>query len=727
MNKISFTLSAITISLFSSAMLQAAERQYLSELNQKLTTVTTNVVMDSSDNVRQMLGFSAEDSLQVFKTYVEANGDTTVRYQQMYKGLPILNDHIILTRDASNHFKHAHGAMVSGIEADLISVSPKISLKDAIKKAKAVDFSENELVSTQLVHYENEQSQLGIRYHEGKVQLVYQVSYVQLADQLSRPITIIDAITGEILERYDNLQTVKIGTGPGGNTITGKYYYGVDFDKLDVTQSGNMCLMENSNVKTIDMNNQTSGGSVYQFVCPESKGREVNGAFSPLNDAHFFGGVIYDMYNDYVNTAPLNFQLKMRVHYGNNYANAFWDGRQMTFGDGGMPLTILDVSTHEVSHGFTEQNSGLEYKNKSGGLNEAFSDMAGEAAEFFLKGTNDWKVGADAIPGGMRHMDDPTKDGKSIDKQSDYTDGMDVHYSSGVFNKAFYNLATAPGWDTKKAFQLYAKANQKYWTASTNWDQAGNGILDIACELGVDVNQVMLSLVSVGINSNPSDATCKIIPTPGGNKLEDEVPVTGLSANKGEEIIYTMFVPYHGSNVKIETYGGTGDADLYVKFGSMPTDTDYDCRPYRNGNGEDCYSNRYNGTYYIRIKAYADFNDVTLVGSYEHSSDPSNEPIDRTEAIGSLPRGQWARFTQVLPTGYSNLNVSISGGSGDADLYVRKGAESTTSSYDCRPYKNGNAESCDFTNPAADTWYIDVRGYSAASNVTLKIKAVPSE
>ena len=74
--------------------------------------------------------------------------------------------------------------------------------------------------------------------------------------------------------------------------------------------------------------------------------------------------------------------LTMRVHYKKNYENAFWDGRQMTFGDGATrfhPLVCLDVTAHEVSHGFTQQNSNLRYKYQSGGMNEAFSDMSGES------------------------------------------------------------------------------------------------------------------------------------------------------------------------------------------------------------------------------------------------------------------------------------------------------------------------------------------------------------
>ena len=69
-------------------------------------------------------------------------------------------------------------------------------------------------------------------------------------------------------------------------------------------------------------------------LCLRNTHKEINGAHSPLNDAHYFGGVVYDMYEQWFNTAPLTFQLQMKVHYNNNYENAFWDGTAMTFGDG---------------------------------------------------------------------------------------------------------------------------------------------------------------------------------------------------------------------------------------------------------------------------------------------------------------------------------------------------------------------------------------------------------
>jgi hypothetical protein len=65
------------------------------------------------------------------------------------------------------------------------------------------------------------------------------------------------------------------------------------------------------------------------------------------------------------------------------------------------------------------------------------------------------------------------------------------------------------------------------------------------------------------------------------------------------------------------------------------------------------------------------------------------------------------------------LDVNISGGTGDADLYIRYGAQPTTSNWDYRPYLNGNNESVIVNDPQTGIWHISVRAYSATSGVTL--------
>ena len=81
--------------------------------------------------------------------------------------------------------------------------------------------------------------------------------------------------------------------------------------------------MDSANVKTVNLNHGTSGSTAFEYDCPRNTVKEINGAYAPLNDAHFFGNVIYNMYSDWYDTAPLTFKLTMRVHYGNNYENAF--------------------------------------------------------------------------------------------------------------------------------------------------------------------------------------------------------------------------------------------------------------------------------------------------------------------------------------------------------------------------------------------------------------------
>ncbi len=87
----------------------------------------------------------------------------------------------------------------------------------------------------------------------------------------------------------------------------------------------------------------------------------------------------------------------------------------------------------------------------------------------------------------------------------------------------------------------------------------------------------------------------------------------------------------------------------------------------------------------------------------------------------SVAKSSWKYYTLTVPAGKTSLTINISGGTGDADLYVRRGANPTTSTYDCRPYKTGSTESCSFTNPVAATYHIGIRGYSAVSGLTLNI------
>jgi Zn-dependent metalloprotease len=137
--------------------------------------------------------------------------------------------------------------------------------------------------------------------------------------------------------------------------------------------------------------------------------------------------------------------------------------------------------------------------------------MAGEAAEYYMKGSNDWLIGKDIFKGSgaLRYMNNPPQDGSSIDNASQFTSSMDVHYSSGVYNKALYLLATKAGWNTQKAFQAFARANRLYWTASSTFNQGACGVETAATDLGFTKADVTAAFTSVGVS-------CATTPPPTG-------------------------------------------------------------------------------------------------------------------------------------------------------------------------------------------------------------------
>ncbi len=225
----------------------------------------------------------------------------------------------------------------------------------------------------------------------------------------------------------------------------------------------------------------------------------------------------------------------------------------------------------------------------------------------------------------------------------------------------------------------------------------GTGIVDAA------------AAVATQLTTNP--------PTPGDNVLNKGIALSGLSGALRTESFYTIEVPAGASDLSFNISGGSGDADLYVRFGAQPTTATYDCRPFRNGNVEACnFASPSAGTYHVMLRAYAAYSGVNLVADYEEAS---SEPDSISQSGISGSRNGWVNFQLDVPAGQSRVSVTISGGSGDADLYVRRGSNPTTTAYDCRPFRNGNNETCTFNAPQAGTYFIRLRGYRAFSGVTL--------
>ncbi len=352
----------------------------------------------------------------------------------------------------------------------------------------------------------------------------------------------------------------------------------------------------------------------------------------------------------------------------------------------------------------------------SGGMNEAFSDMAGEATENFMKGTNDFLVGPEIFKGtgALRYMANPTQDGRSIDHASNFTSGLDVHLSSGVYNKAFYLLATKAGWSVRKAFEVMADANRLYWTANSTFNDGACGVEKAALARGYVVADVTAAFSAVGVTCTTTT------PPPTGGALTKDVAVA-FSAATGGTANYTFVVPTGATNLTFKMSGGTGDGDLYTKFGSAPTTTSYLAKSDGSTNLETItIASPSAGTYYLLAKAYASVSGASIVASYQTGTTSGNVLVSGVAQTVSLAKSATKLYNITVPAGKTSLTFTLSGGTGDGDLYARMTTAPTTSSYTKKSDGGTNTETITFSAPAAGTYYLLVKAYAAVNNASVK-------
>ncbi len=220
-------------------------------------------------------------------------------------------------------------------------------------------------------------------------------------------------------------------------------------------------------------------------------GRLVRGEKDPknkditVNEAYDGAGATYNFFFRVFGRLSIDgrgFRLDSTVHYGMNYDNAFWNGRQMVYGDGDGEIfrrftVALDVIGHELTHGLTQYEANLDYRDQPGALNESFSDVFGSLVKQHRRRQTvtaaDWLIGSglfmpDIKAKGIRSMkepgtayDDPLlgKDpqpGHMRDYVRTTEDGGGVHINSGIPNRAFYELSVRLGghaWE--KAGQIW--------------------------------------------------------------------------------------------------------------------------------------------------------------------------------------------------------------------------------------------------------------------------------
>ncbi len=489
-----------------------------------------------ADQSRQTLKMSQDEKLVVKDVITNADGSTHVRYNRTYKGLRVIGGDLVSHRDASGKIKDVSWN-ASG-KAAVSSTSPKLSAGSAAKKGKKQDVESSSEPQGELVVYAGGDAPV----------LAYDVVTEGFkADQTpSKYHSIVDADSGAVLTGWD-----EVVEGSGNGIFVGN----VSLSTIFV--SPNYQLKDSHGNYATDLNQSTIGNGTQFTDADDVWGNgSTSSRQSAAVDAHYGAGKTYDFYNNVLGRAGIwnnGTGARSRVHYGQNYANAFWDGTQMTYGDGAgntHPLTELDVAGHEMSHGVTENTANLAYSGDAGGLNEATSDIFGTSVEWYANlaaDVPDYLIGelidinGNGTP--LRYMDKPSKDGKSQDCWTTGTQNLDPHYSSGPLNHWFYLASEGSGAKTingvaynsptcngstvtaigrDKAQKIWYRALSVYLTSNSNYAAARNAAVKAAKDLygtGSDCTNVEAAFSAIAVVAGTETCAGTPPPPPGGNLL----------------------------------------------------------------------------------------------------------------------------------------------------------------------------------------------------------------
>ncbi len=463
-------------------------------------------------------GRGAQQEFVVTGTMTDPGGDTHVRIDRIYGGVPVIGGDLVVHQSASGRWEGASQSLAAPLT---LSVRP--TLTAAAATAEAISPS-RATRSIEHLRPADTAARLVVDALGGQPRLAFEVlTSGRHADGTpSRLATYVDATTGEVLRREEHIVTAD---GSGQSLYSGTV-------PIQVTQSGASYQLKDpvrGNATTTDMQNKSdsflctllgtgcSNGVAFSSADTSFGNGATTNRESAAVDAHYGGATTFDYFKNVHGRNGIfgtGAGAPSRVHYGNKYVNAFWDGTKMTYGDGdGVqfgPLVSLDVAGHEMTHGVTENTAGLTYSGEPGGLNEATSDIFGTMVEFYAANPNDpadYFIGEEfdlASGQGFRRMDDPALDGDSHSCWSTTTKNVDVHFSSGVGNHFFYLLAegsgskpiggrthtsptcnssTVTGIGNTDAAAIWFKALDAYFTSGTTYAQARTATLNAATDL----------------------------------------------------------------------------------------------------------------------------------------------------------------------------------------------------------------------------------------------------
>lgn len=445
-------------------------------------------------------------------------GMTHVRFNQAVNGIPVEGAEVVVHYSDKNELVSVNGSHVPEVSVD---TTPEVSVVRAVQSAKQSVNAPEEL------EYEPS-SDLVIYPFDGQDHLAYKVNVNFLGEEPGNWFVFVDAKSGEIVDQYNALMHAdghheSVGTGVLGAQRK------IHTTKVKLATQGTMFELSDESheelegIYTYDANN----GQIFTNKSASWKDEYQH----PAVDAHYNSEVVYNYFLDEHDRNSLDdkgMAIVSYVHYGDSYNNAFWNGRQMTYGDGDgsfmVPLSAgLDVAAHEMTHGVITNSANLQYRFQSGALNESFADIFGALID-----EEDWELGEDIMGPdakadgrtSLRSLSDPNKypvnadyvaygngEGKypsHMDEFYDLPRSLDnggVHINSSITNHAAYLIGEEIG--KEKLGQIFYRALTVYLTPTSDFSDARKttiqSAIDIYGEGSAEALAVASGFDSVGI------------------------------------------------------------------------------------------------------------------------------------------------------------------------------------------------------------------------------------
>ncbi|MDM5215119.1 M4 family metallopeptidase [Peribacillus sp. NJ4] len=469
-------------------------------------------------------------NLKVKSVQKDKLGMTHVRFNQSVNGVNVEGSEVVVHFNKNNEVVSVNGRINKTISDKAVDTSASLSGDAALKTALSSVNAPEELT------YEPT-TELVVLPFEGENYTAYKVNVNFMGHDPGNWFVFVDANTGKVIDKYNGLMHAdEMKTQKGA----GKGVHG-EHRELHITQvkepnSGTKFTLadyshENlEGIVTYDAKNDNTSSNDTLYV--GNSAAFIGDYDRALVDAHYNSEKVYEYYLNEHGRNSLDGEgmaIISKVHYGNNYNNASWNGRWMTYGDGdGVFMTSLsaglDVAAHEMTHGVITHSANLVYRNQSGALNESFADVFGALVD-----NSDWEMGEDIMAPAakadgvtvLRSLSNPNSVVVSNEQRRAYStnggvypdhmdefynmptsvDGGGVHVNSSITNHAAYLIGQEIG--REKLGQIYYRALTVYLTPNSDFSDARQAIvqsaIDIYGESSEEEAAVQSGFDSVGI------------------------------------------------------------------------------------------------------------------------------------------------------------------------------------------------------------------------------------